>query len=715
MSITFNMEALADPQFDLTAELGTAPQLRVFIEGDVDGTCTLHAGDQRFSCEEVKAKNPFIIAHPPNEGGDVVLSAPYDIFIDNGNEVSAKVEVRSNPAGANPGAGDRTLSTKVDIDGPPIVWRDARLIRQAIDQGKSEVIEAVLSKYFPGPFDYDNARTTNGYLEHVLPASLEQLTATDNDGSDIGATSGLDLPIFNPNEALVALADLIVQRLIDELNVAYLDKFRADFNSSGLARLLPNTGQILTGIGSTYSVNYKMLLPSLREALDEDLQKLPGNGRQLLYERRSDFLQLSGVTPDDYVLLLTCLQVIDESLHLETMHPEAILDRLLQTDYGLPSGHHSDLESMIKFVALVSNHFREGPSSGRWIDHTSIQNFLQEPSHLYLFIGLLMELEKSSLQNLQINNGSIYDALQGDKGYAFVRLTGDFIAYVLEMKKLSEQFNPDVTDEQKMAAVYDLVTQTLNLLSDLPPELWPSGREPEWVLVVRDIRAIMEHINRREYVAAVAILSRHLELPGLDQELYDTLFKYISFVQALINAKDADEILTALDQAADPVGSYRHKRSYPMTVSLSAYPGLGLGREQFVEGINADRVVNNVGFTAPFGLAVSFSGASGPDDNKASWTFFAPILDVGAIASARLLDSMAVLPEFSWENFLAPGLVIQHGCKNSPLSIHFGVQYSPQVRRITPTLMEQDRLLRFNAGISVDLHLFSVYNRPKKE
>ena len=98
-----------------------------------------------------------------------------------------------------------------------------------------------------------------------------------------------------------------------------------------------------------------------------------------------------------------------------------------------------------------------------------------------------------------------------------------------------------------------------------------------------------------------------------------------------------------------------------------------------------------------------------------SHTLFFSVLDIGAITSFRLIDDdTETLPEFNWNNILAPGLYYLNGWKNSPISLGLGVQYGPQLRRIEAggTVAELDKsLFSVRALLVVDVPIFSFYTR----
>ena len=147
-----------------------------------------------------------------------------------------------------------------------------------------------------------------------------------------------------------------------------------------------------------------------------------------------------------------------------------------------------------------------------------------------------------------------------------------------------------------------------------------------------------------------------------------------------------------LEAAVLPVGSYRIKRTSRFNISLNAYPGGFIGGELLTPGeqeIKGEPLALNLAFTAPVGLAFSW-GKVGykivksektvdkPEERKRkigpSHSVFLSAIDFGAVVSFRLSGADSGLPEFKWENILAPGLYYMYGFKNSPISIGVGIQ-----------------------------------------
>jgi hypothetical protein len=200
-----------------------------------------------------------------------------------------------------------------------------------------------------------------------------------------------------------------------------------------------------------------------------------------------------------------------------------------------------------------------------------------------------------------------------------------------------------------------------------------------------------------------------------------------------------------LDIAALPVGSYKIKRNTLSEISLNAYPGLALGIEyrQNTASANTNVAASTgvIAFTAPIGLGFNWGNRKDTlraserktanrneymtytKDGKrrsrvvtgSSHSLFISVIDIGAVTAFRINDDdTEKLPEFTWENILAPGVFYIYGIKNSPLSIGGGLQYGPQLRKITATNAEiSESMFSARIFLSVDVPLFSFFSRTE--
>ena len=115
-----------------------------------------------------------------------------------------------------------------------------------------------------GPFDFNFARE-----QAKLPApKLSTLTASATASSDRLAGENY------VSNAIIGLTDFIAQRAQEELNYTFLTRLRDELNKNNLNQLFPNTVKFLPGLDL---LNYKSILPSIRQAFTKDLNQLSFN------------------------------------------------------------------------------------------------------------------------------------------------------------------------------------------------------------------------------------------------------------------------------------------------------------------------------------------------------------------------------------------------------------------------------------------------------
>lgn len=208
------------------------------------------------------------------------------------------------------------------------------------------------------------------------------------------------------------------------------------------------------------------------------------------------------------------------------------------------------------------------------------------------------------------------------------------------------------------------------------------------------------------------------------------LAKYGSFMSTVATAKNSDQVAQAIEAAALPVGSSRVKRESPFNVSLNAYAGLFIGHES-IQGIKDGQAFNTYGVTAPIGISISRghsvfflgTGKSGWKENKYGWStsLFISLIDIGAVTAFRFKnDSAQTVPTIQLNNILAPGAFISIGIPKSPLSMNFGAQMGPNLRKIdnsnpaAPVNDYSNKIYwRFSTSLCVDIPLLNLYTKSR--
>jgi hypothetical protein len=654
--------------------------IEIINKDQVADDCSFFIGNDTISCTELLAKTPYKLPISRYDKQKFI-----DAFFVNNKGWSDTIQAGSKKnTNEHVFLGDR-------------IWDHAIRLSNAINENNNSTIRKITSFYNQ---DYNSLRQANPFLAETLPLVLSSQDPDKGKTDEIlNQSSGLDnLP--KSNILLDAIAELVANRLVAELNQKYLQQFTQKLDSiEHLKTLLPETHQLLRS-GATTIINYKTLLPSLRQSIFNDLNNLPNHLQLLLVEHRTD---LFNNQPDQYVLTQLGLKLLAGIKDGENLSD--IFGNLSTTNWKLEQDT-SNIASWAALIGIISNHLRTGSlQTGKWIDEATFKNLTSNPQTVYLFLGLLLEKNKDKLQKLSIigdkASTNVYDLITGKQFEPYATFALEVIHAFHEIAATSQQPNHPSLDQDNSKLI-SIAQSTLALLSKIP-----GHKKPTAASLPSSFVKILEDIYAKRYSSAVLELVKQID-PNSQNPALTTLLQYISFFQSLIDATTKEDMLSILEDAADPVGSYQHKRTSPFTVSITSFPALTFGRESFVPEINDDKWINNYGFTAPVGLAFSFSKK---DTLTSSFSIMLPIIDVGAITSLRLQDNTATLPPVEWRNFIAPGAFLHWGLKNSPISIYGGVQYGPEAVKIDEQLETKVRLPRYNLGIAVDLHLFSIYNK----
>ena len=157
----------------------------------------------------------------------------------------------------------------------------------------------------------------------------------------------------------------------------------------------------------------------------------------------------------------------------------------------------------------------------------------------------------------------------------------------------------------------------------------------------------------------------------------------------IVQAKNSDNVQTAIEAVALPSGSASIKRNPYFDLALNAYVGGFYGREKDNSSEFSLSIYTIAGINAPIGIAFSTSCDPKVQWQKWKWglipafwwwpactrilsstTIFLSIIDIGAVTAYRFQnDSVSTLPDFKWQNILAPGAQVILGVKNLPLSV----------------------------------------------
>lgn len=208
------------------------------------------------------------------------------------------------------------------------------------------------------------------------------------------------------------------------------------------------------------------------------------------------------------------------------------------------------------------------------------------------------------------------------------------------------------------------------------------------------------------------------------------------FLNDVAYTRDSKQLAQVIEAYAMPPGSYKLKRGSWFSLDINAYVG-AYGGIEWIKVNDTSKAARVYGLTAPIGIAYSktfgrklkaldtaslgrqFEGH--PDQLKIGrnhfWqqssttlTLFFSIIDIGSVVSYRFTDQDGGLPqEVKWAQVFSPGVHLNWGIKNTPLVFAVGCQYTPQLRKISSTLVDyQSNAIRAYAGFKFDLPLFNL-------
>ncbi len=199
------------------------------------------------------------------------------------------------------------------------------------------------------------------------------------------------------------------------------------------------------------------------------------------------------------------------------------------------------------------------------------------------------------------------------------------------------------------------------------------------------------------------------------KDAIDKIFKYGSFMAAIVQAKSSDEVEAAIEAVALPTGSARIKRESKYNVSLNAYCGIFAGQNRIEFWSKPEY---SGGITAPIGIAVSWGHSWIPFTNclkyGVSSTIFLSIIDLGAITAFRFTNDTSTVSKIQLKDIISPGLFVSWGLPKCPISINAGCQLTPLLASANSSgNISEARMFRLTLGICVDIPIINFYAKPR--
>jgi hypothetical protein len=524
---------------------------------------------------------------------------------------------------------------------------------------------------------------------------------------------GLDVTNFADG-----MAKFLVERAKQELNTAFFEKFRKTLQDNGdLQLLFPRTYSSLLVVGSEI-YNFQIYLNVLRESFEIDLANIIRNSRRFLESSKSleDFRKNTKV----YSSIRIAFD-LTESIQAGE-HPGEAIAMLATRPYLAEID--SSLYKSLRIYKIISSSLRSLEEDRYWISAEEFRK-LENSSLLKIYLGLLYQNFPKDLitpygKNYRKDILGAYATVPEQYFSTINRMMSNFQRLEASVVRLNE-FKQNATGLD----YYSLYNNVLSLMDNIYTEL--NGEKTEWEEEYKKFKNYAQltgdiylNASQRKYSMAIVNTVIFLDSLAKDKALSASVMKYGSFMAAVVQAENSDQVKQAIEAVALPSGSSRIKRESLWNISVNAYLG-GYGGAEYIQKLQRGNLKGSVGLSAPIGIAFSRgSKFLRKDKSKGGWSYttFISFIDLGAVAAFRIKDSTtAALPQLKLENILAPGLYLIAGIPKSPLSLGMFCQYGPSLRSVSAQNISvtsyNETTWRFGGMLAIDIPLLTLYNKGR--
>lgn len=567
------------------------------------------------------------------------------------------------------------------------------------------------------PFVYDVIKdiedfsiTEMDFKSNKLPSAREK--------SLIGGVSAAKI--------IPALGKLIASRIKHGLVISFLNNLRDKFKKE-LSTLFPETtGKFEILIPKDPDeLDLTGLINGTKKAFQKDLDNILVNLPTFLAEKSGSETKVKW----EYNLVFSFLTFFKEAM--EGKKPDNFINSLsnrikeINIDPG-KKGLYSIINS-VKFTSLIWDHLNNYP----W-DKEKLKNGLNEEKTIKLMFGFFLVKEKDKLDEFKIyfRNGETPKSFkcilieESTKIKNFTSYMSDFLTILNEFKSHWEKGNEieikvyvKKEDKRKEKAenykkylkttikAFKLLVGFNNFLEVIEID---EDKANEYEKFVNGVKEIIINVLDEKYGEAFFAALSLLEEENLFPKVAKNIRKYVLPIYNIMQAKDYKEVYDLLLTYAKPYSTFMAKRvKKQLNITLNAYPGFILGREEFT--YEGDKKVKwySTSFTAPVGLSINkrIGRLSG------SISLFLPVIDVAAVTKIFISETDSELPELSWKDVFAPGAYLIYGFKKIPLSIGLGGHIGPIVREIKidkndNLVANKSKSFRFGLIIAMDITLF---------
>lgn len=571
------------------------------------------------------------------------------------------------------------------------VYNDANEIRNAITAKDSALIRKIVSYYFQnsdGQFDTKDFNKSNS--RHMF--LLRYITAGTGSSVLASPQGGLSSP--SPAMAIDAIGTFIANRFKQEINIAFLTKFKNDLNNIPLLGcLLPQSKMVLQ---QSDPYNYTNFMEALREAFENDLKQLPSGISTAVKKGELKFND-----SNEKFLFLVLLNYSQNVL----ANPGSPLSSFgaMANDVYLDSISDKNTRQTVEGIIYTVNALRVNDSRGAFIGSSDLNKLRKDTLLQQAYLALLEQQNKNL--SISVNIDEVINKLFIASN--MVTSINAQIAPIVNASNMGQLKTEQVVKYYQTSV--NILTQLLNFGRNELNISYSAKVDSVWS-DLQQISNISSNMLNKQYSLA-AINSIALLENNVAPATLQPIRTYLVFATNMLKAESSDDMVQALENAALPVGSYRVKRNSTFNVSVNAFGGTFYGHN-----FNTDTSL--FGFSAPVGIYAGWGNIVCKATNQykgrgKSIGLFFPLIDVGAVTSFRLAGGTAELADVSWANVFAPGAYLSLGLGRCPVSINIGGQMGPELSSVSatgaPVFYNKDWFWR--AGVLIDIPVFDFYTQ----
>ncbi|MEZ0539731.1 hypothetical protein [Fibrella arboris] len=219
--------------------------------------------------------------------------------------------------------------------------------------------------------------------------------------------------LLNPTLVADALGTFIAKRFKEEINAAFLQRFRLLLtnNPDSLKLLFPESHSVLLNADP---YNYTSFLQSLQEAFEQDLASLPKNTVNYLSYNR----QLAATTLRSPVLFdvtLASLQLVGE---LQEGRPGLTVLSQLGNSRAVLSMQEPAVQHALQLLSLLARNSTTDTAGEQLLKREELAQLATDSTVLKLFLGLILAKEEPLLKSITVRPGpaskSLYTFINQD-------------------------------------------------------------------------------------------------------------------------------------------------------------------------------------------------------------------------------------------------------------------------------------------------------------